>query len=209
MQKQRARTDAEKEFRRRKILDAARSVFAEFGFQGTKISMITQKASLSPAAFYLYFKNKVEAYRTLSIDGTALLSAKIHSALESKTDDYTGQIEAMAHAYFSFFEEEREYYDIITVHHLGQRDFFEDLDLVANLEEQSLSLLSVLSSIIQKGMETGEFKTLDPWKTAATLWGMMDGVLLMEVRQSTSYIDLDIKTLSHHFLALALSALKV
>lgn len=208
MEKQRARTTEEKELRKIKLLSSAKKIFSEYGFQGTKITMITEDAGLSPAAFYLYFKNKIEIYRILSIEGTDLLTKMVEKALSVKAKKCAPRIKALAEAYFGFFQKERAYYDIITVHHLGQKDFFRNMNLVPQLEKQSLDLLKILAMIIEEGIHSGEFKKLNAWKTAVTLWGMMDGVLLMEVRKTTGYIDLDIKSLTAQFLLLCLEALK-
>ena len=55
--KQRARSDQEKLAKKEIILEAAKNLFSRYGYQGTTIEMITEEAGLSPAAFYLYFKN--------------------------------------------------------------------------------------------------------------------------------------------------------
>lgn len=208
MEKLRARTDQEKEERKHKLLISAKKIFYEFGFQGTKITTITNDAGLSTAAFYLYFKSKVEVYRLLSIEGTKILTGMVQQALSNHLQTCEEKIGALAAAYIQFFTDEREYFDIITVHHLGHKDFFANMNLVTQLENMSLELLKTLSAIIQEGVAKGEFRPLDSWKTAVTLWGMMDGVLLMEVKKTTDYIGLDIKELTRHFLQLCLLSLK-
>lgn len=207
MQKQRARTEEEKEFRSQKIIESAKKLFSEKGFQGTKIGMITSDAGLSPAAFYLYFKNKFQVYRTISIIGTSILAEMIQSALSIEHDNSFDKIKALAGAYFNFYDQEREYYDIISVLHLGQKEFFKDNDLVPQLENQSLNLLKVLESIIQEGIKRKEFRKVDAWRTAVTLWGMMDGVLIMEIRGTTQYVELNISELISTFMDIVLSAL--
>ena len=209
MEKLRARTSAEKEVRRLKLLKSARTIFSENGFQGTKINMITEHAGLSPAAFYLYFKSKVEVYRLLSIDGTRILKDMISKALSSEKGDCVQLIKALSGAYFEFFLQEREYYEIISVHHLGQKVFFENMNLVPQLEALSLELLKILAEIIEEGIERKQLKKCDSWNTAVTLWGMMDGILLLEVRKTTGYTKTDINSLHSRFLELCLDALRV
>ncbi len=209
MEKQRARTSKEKEIRRLKLLESARKIFSKNGFQDTKINMITEHAGLSPAAFYLYFKSKMEVYRLLSIDGTRILKSMIFEALCSEQGDCVQQIKAFSGAYFEFFLKEREYYEIIAVHHLGQKVFFENMNLVPQLETLSLELLKTLAEVIEEGVRQQLLKKCDSWNTAVTLWGMMDGVLLLEVRKTTGYTKTDIKSLHNRFLELCLDALMV
>ncbi len=207
MEKQRARTSKEKALKSQKLLDSAKKIFSEYGFQGTTILMITKDAELSPAAFYLYFKSKVEVYRILSIEGTNILKEMIEKALSKKSGNGATRIMILVGAYFEFFRKERAYYDIITVHHLGQKDFFTNMNLVQELEKLSMGLLNILAEILDDGNKTGEFRAVDPWKTAATLWGMMDGVLMMAVRKTTDYIEVSIDILVEHFLDLCLASL--
>lgn len=51
--------------RRRQILDAARTVFAEKGYHKTSVSEIVSKCGLAQGTFYLYFKNKREVFGAL------------------------------------------------------------------------------------------------------------------------------------------------
>lgn len=207
MEKQRARTTREKEARRTDILNAAKKLFPLHGFDGTKIHMITKEAGLSPAAFYLYFKNKLEIYRTLCLDGTSILKEMILQSLEKDHAAHAKRIEAVAMAYFSFFNTHRDYYKIISVLHLGQPEFFNNSDLILNLENQSVELLNIFSMVLRQGIKDGEFKPVDPWKTAAVLWAMMDGILMMEVRKSARYINVDITTLTQTLLDISMSGL--
>lgn len=208
MKKLRARTGKEKDQRKKKLLAAAKHLFSTHGYQGTRISMVTKEAGLSPAAFYLYFKGKTDIYRELCLEGTQVLSGMIREALARDYPDHASQITALGRAYVDFFIRYRAYYDLITVHHLGQKEFFIDLDMVPELEARGTELLHLLSRVIESGIRAEEFTVTDPWKTAALLWGMMDGVLLMEVRQTTGYIDLDLGALIQHFFETVMVILK-
>ena len=53
--------------RRRQIQDAAKELFILKGFNSTTIDEIAEKAELSPATIYLYFKNKGELYFSLNL----------------------------------------------------------------------------------------------------------------------------------------------
>jgi len=50
---------------RRKLLEAARTEFAEKGFYEAGVSGITQRAGVALGTFYTYFTNKEELYRAL------------------------------------------------------------------------------------------------------------------------------------------------
>lgn len=50
---------------KKKLLKAAEKLFAEKGFQSTKVSEIVAHAGLTQAAFYLYFASKEEILQHL------------------------------------------------------------------------------------------------------------------------------------------------
>ncbi len=84
-----------------------------------------------------------------------------------------------------FFAAEREYYDIIAINHLGVREFFSD-SRWCRYRKRTMALLALIAAIIDDGIRSGEFRRLESWKTAVTLWGIMDGVLILEVKKSTA-----------------------
>jgi AcrR family transcriptional regulator len=47
---------------RRHLLEAAREVFAESGYAGATVAAITERARTAHGTFYLYFRNKDEAF---------------------------------------------------------------------------------------------------------------------------------------------------
>lgn len=58
----------ERQARRRRIQEAARTVFAERGYSGASIELIARAAQLSVGAIYLYFRSKEDLYVSLVED---------------------------------------------------------------------------------------------------------------------------------------------
>lgn len=58
----------ERQARRRRIQEAARTVFAEKGYAGASIELIARAAQLSVGAIYLYFRSKEDLYVSLVED---------------------------------------------------------------------------------------------------------------------------------------------
>lgn len=209
MEKQRARTAGEKLERRELILAAAKSQFSAHGFRGATIRTIADAAGLTPGTVYQYFDSKLSLYRTLSLAGLEALEGLIAASGAADFGSSADGIKALAGAYLRFFEEKRELYDIIVVDHLGVADFFEDLRLVPELERRTGDLLTLLASLIEKGADRGEFRRVDARKTATTLWGLIDGVLMLEVKRSTGFVGYGARELFWHAVDLALAALSV
>ena len=58
----------ERQARRRRIQEAARTVFSERGYAGASIELIARAAQLSVGAIYLYFRSKEDLYVSLVED---------------------------------------------------------------------------------------------------------------------------------------------
>jgi AcrR family transcriptional regulator len=52
----------------RRLMDAGKTLFTEFGYEVTTIDQITSLAGVSRAAFYLHFETKADIIRALVID---------------------------------------------------------------------------------------------------------------------------------------------
>ncbi len=74
----------ERQARRRRIQEAARTVFAERGYQGASIELIARAAQLSVGAIYLYFKSKEDLYTSLVEDVLTLFDVEMAELRESE-----------------------------------------------------------------------------------------------------------------------------
>ncbi len=181
--KLRARSDADKEIRRRKLLDHALELFSRFGFQGTSIDMITEKAGVSTGTFYLYFKNKVEIYRVLNTEGVDILYVLMEEAISWPGMTPSAQLLAIAASYYKFSTEYRGYYNILAILSINQKDFLKEKRMLEALNEKGKKILELVETILKKGVETGELQEMDTWQTSNALWGMMDGLILLDFRR--------------------------
>ena len=72
----------ERQARRRRIQEAARSVFAERGYQGASIELIARAAQLSVGAIYLYFRSKEDLYVSLIEDAMTVFDVEMAQVRE-------------------------------------------------------------------------------------------------------------------------------
>src|SRR5579871_2143593 len=84
---------------RRAILDAARQVFAEIGFEAATVRDIIRRTNLSVGAFYNYFRSKDEVYDALADDGAARFRP-ILEAQAAKATDFESYLRAAVTAFF-------------------------------------------------------------------------------------------------------------
>jgi AcrR family transcriptional regulator len=67
----------ERQARRRRIQEAARTVFAERGYAGASIELIARAAQLSVGAIYLYFRSKEDLYTSLIEDALTVFDVEM------------------------------------------------------------------------------------------------------------------------------------
>jgi AcrR family transcriptional regulator len=74
-----------KQARRRSILDAAIALFGRLGYHSTTVPLIVAEARSSTGAFYLYFRNKEDAYIAALKELEVRLSGALNSAAARET----------------------------------------------------------------------------------------------------------------------------
>jgi len=89
------------------ILDAARLVFAEMGYEAASVRDIIRRTPLSVGAFYNYYRSKEEVYEALAADGARRFKPILRAEYERATD-FDGFLRAALTAYFRFSVEEHE-----------------------------------------------------------------------------------------------------
>lgn len=89
------------------ILDAAREVFGELGYEPCTVRDIIRRTGLAAGTFYNYFKSKDEVFAALADDG-ARRFAPILKALRNQNADFEGFVRAALQAYFQFLADEHQ-----------------------------------------------------------------------------------------------------
>jgi AcrR family transcriptional regulator len=89
------------------ILDAAREVFGEMGFQAATVRDIVRRSGLSVGAFYNYYRSKEEVFDALADEGARRFKP-ILQAQSAKATDFESYLRAAVRAYFDFIAAEHQ-----------------------------------------------------------------------------------------------------
>jgi AcrR family transcriptional regulator len=92
---------------RQTILDAARTVFGEMGYETASVRDIIRRTGLSVGAFYNYYRSKEEVYQALADDG-ALRFRLILREESQKLEDFEGFLRRALQAFLAFQVTEHE-----------------------------------------------------------------------------------------------------
>lgn len=160
-----ARTVKEPEERRAEILEAARRMFGEKGYDATSVSDIVKSLGVSQGTFYWYFKSKEEAFHEIAhlyadermTDVAAIVNRDDLSALE--------KIKAVFGSFTARDEGERELVE--RVHTPGEHALHDHM-----VREVANRIIPLLAALIEQGVEEGVFVTSYPAEAAAFMIAM-------------------------------------
>ncbi len=193
--KRRARSDEQKQGRKQTLLDSSMKLFAEQGYNNATIEAITADCDLSPAAFYLYFDSKFAVYRMLHERSIEKLQTMFSESLLLPADSSWQRIERIAWSYCRYFKENPELYELSSTLRLPRSEYVDNSDLLTDLENKTKTVLSTLDGIIGEGLASGEFRPVDTWRTAVSLWGTIDGIIQIFEKRSASFIGTTLEDL--------------
>jgi AcrR family transcriptional regulator len=95
------RREQSKAANRQAILDAARRVFAQLGYEAASVRDIIRGTDLASGTFYNYFKSKEEVFEALADDGARRFRPMLRAQRE-RAGSFEEYIEGAVKAYFSF-----------------------------------------------------------------------------------------------------------
>jgi AcrR family transcriptional regulator len=90
---------------RQAILDAAREVFGELGYDTATVRDIIRRTGLAAGTFYNYYRSKEEVFAALADDGARRFSPVLKK-LRAEAPGLEGFIRAALEAYFRFLADE-------------------------------------------------------------------------------------------------------
>ncbi len=90
---------------RQTILDAARIVFAELGYETATVRDIVRRTGLSVGAFYNYYRSKEEVFAALADEGARRFKPILHAEY-LKATDFESYLRGAVRAYFEFIAAE-------------------------------------------------------------------------------------------------------
>ncbi|TXK80624.1 TetR family transcriptional regulator [Paenibacillus sp. N3.4] len=168
-------SDEHKEQRRRQLLDAAERVFIRKGYESATMKDFVEEAEMSRGWIYLYFSSKEEIFAAIvermDADNTKQVENQLAQSssmwetvaalLDQQKEDLAESSSSMASVMYEYFisgwrSEERK----------------------AQLAGRYASGFGIFTTLIEKGIERGEFKpTLSVPLIAKIIAAQLDGIL--------------------------------
>ena len=174
-----SRKERQKEELRTKILQTAKELFMEHGFEHTSIRNIAERIEYSPTTIYLYFKDKDDIFHALHLEGFILLN-QYFRALEHVADPFE-RLKAISRAYINFAIENGEFYDLMFI--------IRSPINALKKEDDGMRAFGFLINTIKECIQKGYFTGMDPEVLAFTVWSMVHGVCSLEIRNRCDVIS--------------------
>ncbi len=159
---------------RQHILDIARKLFLEYGYNGISIRNIAKKAKLTTGAIYFHFKNKKEIYSTICIEAINTLHRLFSDGIKLRKTPAQKLISTYD-SYLKFYYEFHDYYNVLTEYRAEYDD--EPDPYKDEIQKQNLSIQKLMADIFKDGVNQGDFKDLDPKMVAFFLSAVAEGML--------------------------------
>ena len=172
--------DLQQKMRRGQILDAAKRLFHAKGFSSATMEDIAQEAELSPAAIYLYFKNKDDLYVSLNLQLLEYLSDRLERLYLQEALDAEEKVEALKDLFYDIYN-----FDpliLINLFHLQASDGLRHLpqERLSQLNELAGKSLRSLAGIFDQGKGEGRYEDYHSTALADIVWIIFTGAVLWE-----------------------------
>lgn len=162
---------------KKEILDAARSLFLEKGYESTSMRKIANRVGISATTIYLYYKDKADVIHTLHKEGFKLLSNQFKTL--QQVEEPFERLKAMGKVYINFALESRDYYEIMFIMkdpmlHLLKREGGAEKWVEGEAAFQSLV------NVVQDCKDAGYFKNHEVTPLALLVWANMHGLCALK-----------------------------
>ncbi len=151
----------------RRIVVAARKVFAQSGLAGARMDEIARVAGVNKALPYYYFRNKEELHRFVLETMIAQISAQMESPAVLSMDP-PARVKALVNLTFDFVMRNPAYPRLIQREMMAAR---RPLHWMVVAHYRPLHQRAVKT--IREGIAVGKFRTVDPDQMVFTIFGMI------------------------------------
>ena len=165
-----SRTESE-HVRRKQLLDAARKIFREKGYEGATVAEIAQEAGLGKGTFYFYYPSKTAIAVALRDGLMARMATAVEKAMSSNLT-FGAKLNAMI---ATSFEVSRQNADLYRLAFVGADETHPELH---SESPEHAAFLTIVTNLFTAAIETREMRTVDPEITARLVLGLLQQAII-------------------------------
>ena len=154
---------------REQVVQAARLVFARFGYKKTALDDIAREARKGKSTIYYYFKSKDEIFRAV-IDAEAEIRKRAIQEQIIQISDSKLKLKTYIYVRMQTLKMVVNYYEAI------KNDLLDNLYFVNNFRNEHFeNEIMQIKRLLLDGVEKGEFSIANPELTAKTIVTILQG----------------------------------
>ncbi len=171
--------------RRDTIVRAAEGVFFEKGLRAATLEEVADKAEVSKGTIYLYFASKEDIYCALITRGLRLL---LETFRETKPEEVgpAGALKRLGSAYLEFSRRQSYLFRMLSAAENPSVTENVSPAIFSELEDASNNVLGYVATFVQKGIDSGTFRSdVTAHEAVVLFWVSLSGILNLRQRSST------------------------
>jgi AcrR family transcriptional regulator len=165
----------EKEVLRQDILDAARELFVEHGYDAVSMRRIADRIEYSPTTIYLYFRDKADLFDCLCAETLELLVQRLSSHTEEVRtgEDPVAALRAGLRAYVDFGLGHSSHYRVTF---MTPHEFHCNGGHTTRSDAAGERAFNCLVESVAACAAAGKIRVADPLQSAQMLWSAVHGL---------------------------------
>lgn len=172
------RKKEEKQEMHQRILNGARKIFLEKGYEQTSMRNIAGEINYSPGSLYFHFKDKTEIFQELQKEGFTLLLNRL-KVLKSVADPFE-RLKASGRVFIQFAQENKDYYNLMFLVEETVKEPSENRFKIAQ------EAISHMCSLIGDCQQQGRFKGMDTEYFTFMVLSAMHGICALFCKDRTT-----------------------
>ncbi|AXY73944.1 TetR/AcrR family transcriptional regulator [Paraflavitalea soli] len=185
------RKQEEKQEMHKRILNGARKIFLEKGYEQTSMRNIANEINYSPGSLYFYFKDKSEIFHELHKEGFQLLLMQL-KVLEKVANPFE-RLKAAGRVFIEFAQQNKDYYNLMFIVEEPAKKVESGGFKIAQ------EAISLVTAVVKDCQQMGKFKDMDTEYLAFMILSTLHGICALFCKdRTTSFVNKTNEELMHH-----------
>ena len=173
------RKQRHKEDLRHRILEAAKKLFVQQGYEATSIRKIAKEIEFSPTTIYIYYKDKNDIIFALHQEGFKMLHDKFNTLM--LVENPFERLKAIGKTYIEFGRSNPEFYEVMFM--MKEPMDFIDNSCIGNTWQDGEDVFGFLAQTISECQAQGYFGSLPANLIALQAWTAVHGIVSLYISQ--------------------------
>jgi AcrR family transcriptional regulator len=177
------RKERDKEEMKRRILESAKKLFLELGYEKTSVRAIAEDIEYSPATIYLYFKDKNELLFALHQEAFVEFSKTFERVAFEPNP--LKRLVLLGEEYLKFAFSNPELYELMFLLTAPM----ESLEIRDDVWEDGKNVYMALEALVAQCQEDGHFSGHEVPQLSMMIWATVHGLVTIQLRRRCTMFD--------------------